>query len=70
MYLHDGRGHYLAVLVHIHPASDWIFAEIANRAKTLIVIEGESRPSGRKGSSPGHQHAILLKNANVSSQMS
>lgn len=32
----------VAVLLHIHPTSDWIFAEMAKRVKTLIVIEGES----------------------------
>ena len=37
----------MAVLVHIHPASDWIFAEIAKRAKTLIVIEGEYGATSR-----------------------
>jgi SAM-dependent methyltransferase len=37
----------MAVLVHIHPNSDWIFAEISKHAKTLIVIEGEQGASWR-----------------------
>ncbi len=32
----------MAVLVHIHPSSDWVLAELANRATTLITIELES----------------------------
>ena len=37
----------MAVLVHIHPSSDWIFAEMVNRAKTLIIIEQENGASWR-----------------------
>lgn len=38
----------MAVLVHIHPESDWIFPEIASRAKhTLIIIEQETSASWR-----------------------
>jgi SAM-dependent methyltransferase len=37
----------MAVLVHIHPASEWIFSEMAKRAKTLIVIEAENDATWR-----------------------
>lgn len=37
----------MAVLIHIHPSSDWIFAEMANRGKTLILIEDERGASWR-----------------------
>jgi SAM-dependent methyltransferase len=37
----------MAVLVHIHPSSDWIFAEIARRAKTLVVVEEEQGATWR-----------------------
>jgi SAM-dependent methyltransferase len=37
----------MAVLVHIHPSSEWMFSEIAKRTKTLIVIEAEKDASWR-----------------------
>lgn len=37
----------MAVLVHIHPSSDWVFAEIAKRAETLIIVEDEKAASWR-----------------------
>lgn len=37
----------MAVLVHIHPSSDWVFAEMASRAKTLILVEAEKAASWR-----------------------
>ena len=37
----------MAVLVHIHPSSEWMFSEIAKRAKTLIVIEAEKDATWR-----------------------
>ena len=36
----------MAVLVHIHPSSDWIFAEMANRVKTLILVEARKVRAG------------------------
>lgn len=32
----------MAVLVHIHPSSDWVFPELAKRAATVITIELET----------------------------
>lgn len=33
----------IAVLEHIHGDSEWVFPEIAKRAKMLIIIEGEKK---------------------------
>lgn len=45
----------MAVLVHIHPSSDWIFAEMAKRAKTLILLESEKSASCRHFSRDYHK---------------
>lgn len=45
----------MAVLVHIHPSSEWIFAEMANRAKTLILVESEESASSRHFSRDYHK---------------
>jgi SAM-dependent methyltransferase len=37
----------MAVLVHIHPSSDWVFPELAKRAATVITIELETGFGGR-----------------------
>lgn len=38
----------MAVLEHIHPSSEWVFAEIAARCKMLITIEDEGASSDWK----------------------
>ena len=50
----------MAVLVYIHPSSDWIFAEMANRVKTLILVEAEESASWRHFSRKYHKIFIRL----------
>lgn len=37
----------VSVLMHVHPKSDWIFADIAQKASTIITIEDEYGRSWR-----------------------